>query len=180
MRRSLLFVLFLMTNHCGAFKSCMHRPHGCIQVAPCLSLQPPPIQAAVARPLFLEQDERRTQGSAGMGEQTSMVFPYMPQQHAHETMERRRMFQEVMEENRKLRERVEVLEKGEEEPKFSTPNGESKEVDKPQVEVPKSLKDFQRLRPPLRRLLDPPKEIVLKVPASHRRRPPLRRLLDPQ
>ena len=93
-----------------------------------IPVPPPPFQHPIARPLFLEQDERRLQGNIGVGDQTPFVFPYMPSVGPQEGVEWRKELRELMDENRKLRSRIEVLEKGTEEPKFSTPEGHLKEA----------------------------------------------------
>ena len=93
----------------------------------------PAIQPPISRPLFLEQDERRIQETVGMGSQ--YVYPYAPA--VRENLELKRGIEEVLEENRKLREKVERLEKAqlsqsEEDPKFSTPTGDNpKEAETP-------------------------------------------------
>ena len=92
-------------------------------------MPPPPFQHSVARPLFLEQDERRLQGTAGLVDQTPFVYPYMPSVGPQESMELKKELKELMDENRRLRDRVEVLEKGNEDPKFSTPEGNTKEAE---------------------------------------------------
>ena len=58
---------------------------------------PPPL----SRPLFLEQDERRLEAT-GMGSQ--YVYPYMPPMESHESQELKKGLEELMRENRKLRE----------------------------------------------------------------------------
>ena len=55
-----------------------------------IPMPPPPFQHPVARPLFLEQDERRLQGTAGMVDQTPFVYPYMPSVGPQESMELKR------------------------------------------------------------------------------------------
>ena len=103
-----------------------------------IPVPPPPFQHPIARPLFLEQDERRLQGNIGVGDQTPFVFPYMPSVGPQEGVEWRKELRELMDENRKLRSRIEVLEKGTEEPKFSTPEGHLKEAEttKKEAETP--------------------------------------------
>ena len=100
-------------------------------VFPQMQLQPP-----LARPLFLDQEERRVQGISNAGDQPPVAYPIMVPSTVHENAELRRGLQAVMEENRKLRERVELLENSNlEEPKFSTPNGEDKEAETPNKEA---------------------------------------------
>ena len=103
----------------------------------------PPIQPPLARPLFLEQEERsplvleqeerRLQGNPNVGDQPPIAYAHMFPQAYHENVELRRGLEVLMDENRKLRERVELLENsnGEEAQKFSTPNGESEEAVRP-------------------------------------------------
>ena len=101
-----------------------------------MGYHPPAIAPPVSRPLFLEQDERRMQEAVGMGSQ--FVYPYMPAVGVQENLELKKGFEEMMEENRRLREKVERLEKAqssqsEEDQKFSTPNGDHlKEAETPQ------------------------------------------------
>ena len=92
---------------------------------------PPPI----ARPLFLEQDERRVQGSLQVGEALQFAFPYgqregqnpRPQEIPFQS---RSDLKTLMEENKQLQERVLAVEsQKKEEPQFSTPNGEQKEAE---------------------------------------------------
>ena len=93
---------------------------------PQMPLQPPP----VARPLFLEQDERRIQGSMRAGELPQFVYPY-GQPLGPDQPGLRRELELLVSENRKLRERIEVLEKTpkEDEPQFSTPTGDQREAE---------------------------------------------------
>ena len=126
-----------------------------------IPMPPPPFQHPVARPLFLEQDERRLQGAGGMVDQTHL-HPYMPSVGPQENMELKWELKELMDENRKLRDRVEVLEKGSEDPKFSTPEGHCKEAETTTKEAETTRKEAEttrrRLRPALRRLRTTRKE----------------------
>ena len=84
----------------------------------------------IARPLFLEQDERRVQGSLQVGEALQFVFPYGQKEGQNPRLQEipfqsRLDLEMLMEENKKLRERVLALESQKEE-EFSTPNGEQK------------------------------------------------------
>ena len=112
----------------------------------------PAIQPPISRPLFLEQDERRMQETVGMGSQ--YVYPYGPTVGVRENLELKRGIEEVLEENRKLREKVERLEKAqlsqsEEDPKFSTPTGDNpKEAETPYQEAdrpPKGSQSYHRV-----------------------------------
>ena len=58
-----------------------------------LPLPPLPFQDPIARPLFLEQDEGRLQGTAGILEQTPFLYPYMPSVGRQEDLELRRELQ---------------------------------------------------------------------------------------
>ena len=111
----------------------------------------PAIQPPISRPLFLEQDERRMQETVGMGSQ--YVYPYGPAVGVRENLELKKGIEEVLEENRKLREKVERLEKAqlsqsEEDPKFSTPTGDNpKEAETPNQEAdrpPKGSQSYHR------------------------------------
>ena len=55
-----------------------------------LPMPPPPFQHPIARPLFLEQDERRLQGNTGMVDQTQFVYPYIPSVGPQENAEWRK------------------------------------------------------------------------------------------
>ena len=110
----------------------------------------PAIQPPISRPLFLEQDERRMQETVGMGSQ--YVYPYGPAVGVRENLELKKGIEEVLE-NRKLREKVERLEKAqlpqsEEDPKFSTPTGDNpKEAETPNQEAdrpPKGSQSYHR------------------------------------
>ena len=75
---------------------------------------PPPI----ARTLFLEQDERRVQGSLQVGEALQFVFPYGQKEGQNPRLQEipfqsRLDLEMLMEENKKLRERVLALVKSE-------------------------------------------------------------------
>ncbi|CAL1129313.1 unnamed protein product [Cladocopium goreaui] len=111
-----------------------------------IPMPPPPFQHPVARPLFLEQDERRLQGTAGMVDQTPFVYPYMPSVGPQENMELKKELKELMDENRRLRDRVEVLEKGNEDPKFSTPEGNTKEAETTSKEAETTRKEAETTR----------------------------------
>ena len=84
----------------------------------------------IARPLFLEQDERRVHGVGMVGDQASYLFPYMPQPGPSEHAELRRELERIMEENQKLRARIETLEsmRVDDDQKFSTPEEPKKEA----------------------------------------------------
>ena len=90
------------------------------------SMLPQPI----ARPLFLEQDERRVQGVGMIGDQAPYMFPYLPQPGPLENADLRRELEKSMEENQKLRARLEMLEnmRVEDDQKFSTPEDPKKEA----------------------------------------------------
>ena len=88
----------------------------------------------IARPLFLERDERRVQGSLQAGEAPQFSFPYGQKEGQNpgpqENLGLKRDLDMLMEENKKLGERVLALESQKErEPQFSTPNGEQKEAE---------------------------------------------------
>ena len=99
---------------------------------------PPPI----ARPLFLEQDERRVQGSLQVGEALQFAFPYgqregqnpRPQEIPFQSRSDLTM---LMEENEQLQERVLAV--------------ESQKEEEPHTQWGTK----RRLRPPQRRLRDP-------------------------
>ena len=150
-------------------------------VFPQMQLQPP-----LARPLFLDQEERRVQGISNAGDQPPVAYPIMVPSTVHENAELRRGLQAVMEENRKLRERVELLENSNlEEPKFSTPNGEDKEAETPNQEAarpprssakPQDLKEAETphkeaARPP-RSSAKPPVLTEAETPQKEADRPP--------
>ena len=121
---------------------------------PQMPLQPPP----VARPLFLEQDERRIQGSMRAGELPQFVYPY-GQPLGPDQPGLRRELELLVSENRKLRERIEVLEKP---------------LKKMNLSFPLRLETKGRLRPP-RRLQTPTTKGLLRsleVPNIRRLRPP--------
>ena len=82
----------------------------------------------IARPLFLEQDERRVHGIGMVGDQASFMYPYMPPPGPSESVELRRELERIMEENQKLRTRIETLENRriDDDQKFSAP-GDPKE-----------------------------------------------------
>ena len=84
---------------------------------------PAMVPQPIARPLFLEQDERRVHGVGMVGDQASYLFPYMPQPGPSEHAELRRELERIMEENQKLRARIETLEsmRVDDDQKFSTP-----------------------------------------------------------
>ena len=84
----------------------------------------------ITRPLFLEQDERRVHGVGMVGDQASYLFPYMPQPGPSEHAELRRELERIMEENQKLRARIETLEsmRVDDDQKFSTPEEPKKEA----------------------------------------------------
>ena len=83
------------------------------------------VQPPLARPLFLDQEERRIQGTLNVGDQPSHAYPYMVPPSSNEHVEFRKGLESVMEENRRLRERIELLENlNGEEQKFSTPDGD--------------------------------------------------------
>ena len=84
-----------------------------------MMVPPVHVQPSVARPLFLEQEERRMQS----GDPPPLGYPMAT--GFHQNMELRRNLEMMMEENKKLRERVATLEKSriQEDPKFSTRDG---------------------------------------------------------
>jgi hypothetical protein len=90
------------------------------------------------------------QETVGMGSQ--YVYPYGPAVGVRENLELKRGIEEVLEENRKLREKVERLEKAqlsqsEEDPKFSTPTGDNpKEAETPYQEADRPPKPEGRQR----------------------------------
>ena len=87
---------------------------------------PPPI----ARPLFLEQDERRVQGSLQVGEAPQFVYPYAQNPGPQENLGLKRDLEMLMEENKKLRECVLAWKsQKEEEPQFPHLMGEQKEAE---------------------------------------------------
>ena len=141
-----------------------------------------PIQPPLARPLFLEQDERRLQGTPNVGDQPSFAYPYMVPPSFQENVELRKGLEAVLEENRKLKQRIEALEnsKDEEDLKFSTPNDEVQEAERPPVEGPRNPKEAER--PPLRPggPLDPkeaerpPLRSSMSTDAKEAERPPVR------
>ena len=90
------------------------------------SMMPLPI----ARPLFSEQDERRVHGIGMVGDQAPFMYPYMPQPGPSESVELRRELERIMEENQKLRARIETLEnlRIDDDQKFSTPEDPKKEA----------------------------------------------------
>ena len=126
---------------------------------PQMTLPPP-----VARPLFLEQDERRIQGVGQQVEASQFMYPY-GQTPGRESLELRRELELLMDENRRLRSRVEALETSQksEEPQFSTASGDQKEAEttKEAVRPPeegqsRSKGVFQEAeRPPKERAEDP-------------------------
>ena len=92
------------------------------------------------------------QETVGMGSQ--YVYPYGPAVGVRENLELKKGIEEVLEENRKLREKVERLEKAqlsqsEEDPKFSTPTGDNpKEAETPYQEAdrpPKGSQSYHRV-----------------------------------
>ena len=95
----------------------------------------PPVMPPLplARPLFLEQEERRLQGISNVGDQSQFAYPYMVPQGVQENVELKKGPELVLEENRKLKERLEALEDSrcEEDQKFSTPDGDTKEAVRP-------------------------------------------------
>ena len=109
----------------------VRRFHEMFQQAPWLypgaQMMAPPVhvQPAIARPLFLEQEERRMY----TGDQPPLGYPMVP--GIQETMEFRRGLEMMMEENKKLREKVEMFEKlrSDDDQKFSTPDSNQKEVE---------------------------------------------------
>ena len=108
-----------------------------------MGYHPPAIAPPVSRPLFLDQDERRMQETVGMGSQ--FVYPYMPAVGVQESLELKKGIEEMMEENRRLKEKIERLEKAqssqsEEDPKFSTPNRDHLK----EAETRRRLIDHQR------------------------------------
>ena len=78
-----------------------------------------------------------------MVDQTRFVYPYMPSVGPQENMELKRELKELIDENRKLRDRVEVLEKGSEDPKFSTPEGHCKEAETTTKEAETTRKEAE-------------------------------------
>ena len=91
-----------------------------------------PMQPPLARPLFLEHEERRLQGQRNIGEQPPVFDPYVQSPGFHENAELRRNLEMMMEEkNQKLKGRLEALERPrqEDEPKFSTPDAINKEIE---------------------------------------------------
>ena len=105
--------------------------------------------------------------TVGMGSQ--YVYPYGPAVGVRENLELKKGIEEVLAENRKLREKVERLEKAqlsqsEEDPKFSTPTGDN----------PKEAET------PSRRLIDHRREVSMCARYQRRLRPPTRRLKDQQ
>jgi len=132
---------------------------------------PPPI----ARPLFLEQDERRVQGSLQVGEAPQFVYPYAQNPGPQENLGLKRDLEMLMEENKKLRECVLAWKsQKEEEPRF-----------------PHLMVNKRRLRPPQERPLDPqsmklksPKDSASKEPQRLKQRRPeiseVRRLRPPK
>ena len=70
-----------------------------------MMVPPVHVQPSIARPLFFDQEERRMQS----GEQPSLGYPLAT--GFHENMELRRNLEMMIEENKKLRDRVETLEK---------------------------------------------------------------------
>ena len=91
-----------------------------------LLMQPP-----LARPLFLEHEERRLQSQRNVAEQPPILNPYVQSPGFHENAELRRNLKIMMEENQKLKDRLEALERPrqEDEPKFSTPDAINKEIE---------------------------------------------------
>ena len=83
------------------------------------------VQPPLARLIFLDQEERRLQAP--------VAYPYMVPPSLYQNVELRKGSESVMEENRKLRARIELFENsnGEEDPKFSTLAGEVKEAETP-------------------------------------------------
>lgn len=78
---------------------------------PSMQVQPP-----LARLIFLDQEERRLQAP--------VAYPYMVPPSLHQNVELRKGSESVMEENRKLRARIELFENsnGEEDPKVFHPS----------------------------------------------------------
>ena len=85
---------------------------------------PPPI----ARPLFLEQNERRVQGSLQVGEAPQFVYPYAQNPGPQENSGLKRGLDMLMEEETS-RMCFSLDSQKEEEQQFSTPNGEQKEAE---------------------------------------------------
>ena len=122
-----------MTSSCIAFKNIQELHSQAPWLYPGGHMMFPPIQVQppLARPLILDQEERRLQENPNVGDQPPVAYPYMVPQAFHANAELRRGLEVLMAENRKLRERIELFENsnGKEDQKFSTPNGESKERD---------------------------------------------------
>ena len=67
-----------------------------------------PMQPPLARPLFLEHEEHRLQGQRNGGEQPPILNPYVQSPGFHENAELRRKLEMMMEENQKLKDRLEA------------------------------------------------------------------------
>ena len=99
---------------------------------------PPPLSI----PLFLEQDEGRMQETVGVGSQYVSLHVHTSGRGSRELQ---KGIEEMMEENRRLKEKIERLEKAqssqsEEDPKCSTPNRDHLK----EAETRRRLIDHQR------------------------------------
>ena len=65
-----------------------------------------PMQPPLARPLFLEHEQRRLQSQRNVGEQPPILNPYVQSPGFH--AELRRNLEMMMEENQKLKDRLEA------------------------------------------------------------------------
>ena len=129
-----------------------------------------PMQPSLARPLFLEHEEHRLQGQRSGGEQPPILNPYVQSPGFHENAELRRKLEMMMEENQKLKDPLDALERlrQEDEPKFQPQIPSTRRLNHLRRLLHLHRRTQVRLRPP-RRLLDLHRRTQVKL------RPPRRR-----